>query len=109
MNSNFQNRFRRSRKEIDAALALTGGSFRASAKLLDMEPQEFRNKINHSKELKSKWGKPRGRQKGKLSFDIFDYDAQMDVGNWGPSLFVSLLSHATESDRQYIREWLNSH
>ena len=48
--------------EMDKALAIVGGSFLAAAKLLDMDPQRFRNLVNYHPQLKSKWGRSRGRQ-----------------------------------------------
>ncbi|MCD6050980.1 MAG: hypothetical protein K0Q55_2383 [Verrucomicrobia bacterium] len=49
-------------EQMDKALELVQGSFLAAAKLLDMDPQRFRNIVNYYPQLKSKWGRRRGRQ-----------------------------------------------
>ncbi len=56
-------------EQMDQALALVQGSFLAAAKLLDMDPQRFRNLVNYHPRLKAKWGRHRGRQP-RLSFNL---------------------------------------
>jgi hypothetical protein len=57
---------------VDAALVLVQGSFLAASKLLDLEPQKFRNLVNWNSYLKAKWGKKRGAQK-RSGFPIKPY------------------------------------
>jgi hypothetical protein len=60
---------------IDKALTLVGGSFIAAAKLVDMTPKRFRNMVNCSACLKTKWGhKKVGRPGTSLDFHIRPYD-----------------------------------
>lgn len=56
-------------EQIDKALELVQGSFLAAAKLLDMDPQRFRNLVNYHPQLKEKWGRRRGRQP-RLNFRL---------------------------------------
>ena len=61
---------------MDAALSLTGGCFVAAAKLVDMEPVCFKNRVSYHPELKAKWGrKSKGRPKNLPAFRIVPFDA----------------------------------
>lgn len=64
----------RSDEDIDQALVFVQGSFVAAAKLLDMEPRQFRNRINHCPWLKAKWGKSVGRPPIRYGFEIVPYE-----------------------------------
>lgn len=59
---------------MDWALNLVQGYRLAAAKLLDMEPNRFRNLVNYHRSLKEKWGRSNpGRPPGALNFKIKPY------------------------------------
>ena len=46
-------------ERMEEALTVVHGNFLAAAKLIDMEPQRFRNLLNGNALLKRRWGKKR--------------------------------------------------
>jgi len=101
--------FKRTRREIDLALEFTQGIRSATAKLLDMQEDELRNRINNCKKLKLRWGKKAGYQKFKLKFFIAPYDKELDPSKWGAQFFTNILSRYSKTDIEYVRTWLATH
>lgn len=100
-------RRKRSLEEIDQALTLVNGSFVAAAKLLDMEPQKFRNAVNYHATLKNRWRKGRGRPRQVPSFRIEPFvedraKAALREANLDREI-VRLLSFV---DRVELKAWL---
>lgn len=100
--------FKRTRREIDLALELVQGCRPAAAKLLDLEEDELRNRINNCARLKARWKKPAGRQKPELKFFISPYDRQLDPSQWEAQFFTNILSRSSKTDIEYVKEWLQS-
>jgi len=91
---------------MDKALRLVHGSFIAAAKLLDMEPQRFRNLVNYHPCL-AQW---RQRRRGRPSLEIGFQIRTRDESAATIPISVELLKHVwkglTVTERLQFQEWV---
>lgn len=95
-------------REMDKALRFVHGSFVAAAKLLDMEPQRFRNLVNYHPSL-ARWRQNRrGRPAQKVGFFIQPFSQTDTAIPSGLELVKCAWKGLTDAERLQIKEWIGA-
>jgi len=96
-------------EEINQALTLVGGSFIAAAKLVDLEPQRFRNLINHHPGLKKQWGQRRGRSPIRTGLRIKPFvDVHVQALRQTVEFVKIVFRHLTPAEQEHVKAWIEA-
>ena len=93
--------------EMDRALSIVGGSFALAAKLLDVEPQRFRNLVNYHEAL-AKWQHSRrGRPVQEAVLTVEPFQDRARRAAWqGPVLVKQIIERLPQVDQEALFRWL---